>query len=278
MTTISKSTEVSQMKTLLTTQQIRQWLPTAFMIVVAGLLVISAFMLYGTIDDIYWEMHLDAPQYEYRGGLDVIIYIDRMEGKDKEFDDLRELNSLNHYIGMRNLDDAAILERQIAIPSVKIFSALLVVGAIYILLQHYAFVYAPRNLSEKSKIVQGFIWFFRLRELKLLPWLLIFPALLFPLFFMLDLYFWLEDSGQNLDLNAPFSSSIHPFTPTLRGEGEIGQFHTVSDMAEGWYTATNASALLVVVLILGVVHFGILQYNAYQKRQADKETQGHATR
>ena len=265
------------MKTAITTQQIMRWLPTALIISAAVLLIISANMLYGSIDDTYWEMHLNAPQYEYRGGLDVVIYIDRMEGKDKVFDDLRELNSLNHYIGMRNLDDAAVLERQIAVPTVTVFSILLVVSALYILLQHYAFNYAPQNLSDLSNFLRPFVWFFRLRELKLLPWLLILPALLFPLVFLLDLYFWLDDSGQNLDLTAPFSSSIHPFTPAMRGEGEIGQFHTVSDMADGWYTASNASALIVLAIVLGLVHFGILQFNAYKKRQVAKKAEANAT-
>ena len=265
------------MKNEMTAKSIMRWLPTGLIVIAAVLLVVSAGLLYSTIDDIYWEMHLDAPQYDYRGGLDVVIYIDRMEGKDPVFDDLREINALNHYIGMRDLDEAAVLEREIAIPTIKIFSALLIIAAAYLLLQHFAFNYAPQNLSKMSGLMRPFVWFFRLRELKFLPWLLILPAMLFPIVFMLDLYYWLDNSGQNLDLNAPFSSSIHPFTPTMQGEGEIGQFHTVSDMADGWYTATNASALMLIAIVLGLIHFGILQYRAHKKRQVTQEMEANAT-
>ena len=253
-----------------------KWLPTALIMIAAVLLIISANMLYGTIDETYWEMHLDAPQYEYRGGLDILVYIDRMEGKDPEFDDLREINELNHYIGMRDLDEAAVLEREIAIPTIKLFSVLLIVAAVYIILQHLAFAYTPQNLSELSGLMRPFAWFFRLRELKFLPWLLVFPAMLFPAVFMLDLYYWLDNSGQNLDLTAPFSSSIHPFTPNMQGEGEIGQFHTVSDMADGWYTASNASVLILIAIVLGLVHFGLVQFNAYKVRQANEEVKDSA--
>ena len=259
------------MESKMNKNKIMKWLPTALIVLAAVLLIVSASMLYGSIDEKYWEMHLDAPQYEYRGGLDIVVYIDRMEGKDPVFDDLREINSLNHYIGMRDLDDAAVLEREIAIPTITLFSIFLVISGFYIVFQHLAFDYAPEDLSSVSKFMRPFVWFFRLREFKFLSWLLVFPAMLFPAVFMLDLYYWLDNSGQNLDLNAPFSSSIHPFTPNMQGEGEIGQFHTVSDMADGWYTASNASALILAAIILGLVHFGIIQFNAYKQRQENKD-------
>ena len=270
MTTISKTAEIGRTESNMSIQTIVRRLPTLMIVIAAALLIGSAFVLYSTIDDVFWEMHLDAPQYDYRGGLDIVIYIDRIQGKDADFDDLREINELNHYIGMRSLDDAAILEREIAIPALKVSSALLVISGIYILLQHAAFHYAPKDLTNLSKPLRFFGWFFRLRELKFLPWLFVFPALLFPVFFLLDLYYWLENSGQNLDLTAPFSSSIHPFTPTMRGEGKIGQFHTVSDMADGWFTAANVSVIILVALILGIVHASILQYRAYKQRQASE--------
>ena len=52
------------------------------------------------------------------------------------------------------------------------------------------------------------------------------PAMLLPLIFLGDMYFWLRRFGQGLDPNAALSSSIKPFTPTLLGHGAIGQFST----------------------------------------------------
>ena len=57
------------------------WMPPAF-------LILAAILILGSIPLPYWEMHLDAPQYNYRGGLDVVIYINSMTGKDPEFDEL----------------------------------------------------------------------------------------------------------------------------------------------------------------------------------------------
>lgn len=148
---------------------------------------------------------------QYPKGLVVHAYINRLEG------DVQEIDGLNHYIGMRPLGEAAQLERSISIFALCAL-ALLVVGAIYI---HS-------------------------------PWaaLLSLPAILFPAVFLGDLFFWLNNFGQNLDPNAALSNAIEPFTPTILGEGVIGQFKTVAYADFGLLMATGASILILAGLYL----------------------------
>ena len=152
---------------------------------------------------------MHAPQYPK--GLVVHAYINRMEG------DVDEIDGLNHYIGMRPLNEAAQLEKSISLYGL-IALALVVAAAIYV---HS-------------------------------PWaaLLSLPAILFPLIFLGDLFFWLNNFGQNLDPNAALSSSIEPFTPTILGEGIIGQFRTVAYADFGLLMATMASILIIIALFL----------------------------
>lgn len=157
----------------------------------------------------YWHMELIAPQYP--DGLGVTAYVNRLEG------DVREIDGLNHYIGMRPLGEAAQLERSLSIIAL-ISLVLLVEGATYI----------------HSKFAA----------------LLALPAILFPAIFLWDLYYWLNDFGQNLDSKAPLSSSIKPFTPPVLGTGMIGQFETRASTGLGLQLAIAASALIVIGLIL----------------------------
>jgi hypothetical protein len=80
--------------------------------------------------------------------------------------------------------------------------------------------------------------------------LLLVPAIIFPAFFLADLYYWLNLFGQNLDPKAPLSSSIKPFTPPALGEGVIGQFKTVAWMGYGLWLAWIAAGLVLVSLVL----------------------------
>jgi hypothetical protein len=148
---------------------------------------------------------------QYPGGLVVNAYINRLEG------DVQEIDGLNHYIGMRPLGEAAQLEKSISLYGL-IALALVVAAAIYV---HS-------------------------------PWaaLLSLPAILFPAIFLADLFFWLNNFGQNLDPNAALSNAVKPFTPTILGEGVIGQFKTVAYADVGLLMATGASILILVGLYL----------------------------
>lgn len=146
---------------------------------------------------------------QYPGGLHVKAYLNHLTG------DVHEIDGLNHYIGMRPLGEAAQLERSLSIMGVTVL-ALLVLGAIFIHTRWAALV--------------------------------VLPAVLFPAGFLLDLYFWLDHFGQNLDPKAPLSSAIKPFTPPVLGEGVVGQFKTVALPDVGLILSAVASALIVAGL------------------------------
>ena len=176
--------------------------PTLCMAGAAILLIISLFFP-------YWSLILHAPQYP--NGLTVYAYVNHIEG------DVGEIDSLNHYIGMRPLAEAAHFEKSIAIFSI-VALALLVLAAV--------FIHSPWSA------------------------LLTLPAILLPPIFLADLYFWLNNFGQNLDPKAALSNSIEPFTPTILGEGVIGQFKTVAYADIGLLLAAVASILILVGLYL----------------------------
>ena len=85
----------------------RYLLPTSFLALASVLLLVSLFQP-------YWRMVLHAPQYPK--GLTVHAYLNRLEG------DVAEIDGLNHYIGMRKLDEVAKLERELSIMAVTAVS------------------------------------------------------------------------------------------------------------------------------------------------------------
>jgi hypothetical protein len=186
----------------LAAHRLRYLWPSLCLAGAAILIIISIFLP-------YWSLVLHAPQYPK--GLVVNAYINHLDG------DVREIDSLNHYIGMRPLGEAAQLERSISVFAISAL-ALLVLAAV--------FIHSPWSA------------------------LLSLPAILLPPVFLADLYFWLNHFGQNLDPRAALSNSVDPFTPTLLGEGVIGQFKTVAYADFGLLLASAASLLILVGLYL----------------------------
>ena len=178
----------------------RYLLPTILLVAAALLLLVSIFTP-------YWNMTLHAPQYPK--GLHVTAYLNRLTG------DVQEIDGLNHYIGMRPLNEAAQFERSASIAMTCVLT-LLIISAVFIHTRYAA--------------------------------LLSLPALLFPIGFLGDLYFWLAHFGQNLDPHAPLSHAIKPFTPPVLGVGTIGQFKTVALPDTGLILAAIASILIAVGL------------------------------
>jgi hypothetical protein len=178
----------------------RYLLPARLFTGAALLLLISIFLP-------YWQMTLLAPQYP--GGLAVITYVNRLEG------DVMEINGLNHYIGMRPLEEAAQLERSVSIIAIIIL-ALLLLAAI--------------NIHTKWVV------------------LLVLPALLMPFLFLADMYYWMRNFGLNLDPTAALSSSIDPFIPPILGSGFVGQFETIAVFQWGLYLAFSAVVLIIIGL------------------------------
>ena len=184
----------------LSKHKLRYAMPSVFLSLARMALLISLFLP-------YWQMTLKAPQYP--DGLRVTSYINRMTG------DVNEIDELNHYIGMRKLDEAAQLERSLSIMAV-IALILMVEGAVHV--------------HTKWAL------------------LMTLPAILFPVGFLVDLHWWLNNFGQNLDPSAPLSNAIKPFTPPVLGVGVIGQFRTIATPGLGLILASSGSVLTIVGL------------------------------
>lgn len=207
--TASHTSIITQQKTAKRTQiRLIRWLPPL-------LLGIASLLLIASITVPYWGMILEAPQYP--GGLKMRLFVNRLAGDENtRLDEVREIDGLNHYIGMKSMYDAAPIERAIAVPGI--------IGMV---------------------IALGIVAFWRRRWV----WVLALPALTFPFVFLGDLAFWLRYYGQNLDPNAPLSSAIRPFTPSVLGESTIGQFNTNAYVDTGWYLAAAAAGLVLLALL-----------------------------
>jgi hypothetical protein len=175
-------------------------LPTIFFLLAVVFLIASVFLP-------YWKMTLQAPQYPK--GLSVQAYIFKLTG------DVREIDGLNHYIGMRPLGEAAQLERSLSIVAVVGLS-MLILASIFI---HTKYVV-----------------------------LLTLPAIVYPFIFLGDMYYWLRNFGLNLDPTAPLSSAIKPFVPPILGVGKLAQFVTIAEVQAGFYLALLASILILIGL------------------------------
>lgn len=169
-------------------------------LVAAALLAVTIFMP-------FWSLKLHAPQYI--GGLEATIWLDHASG------DVQEIDGLNHYIGMRPLDEAAQTERSLSMVAVPAMAAVAALAAVR----------------------RRWTWIFAI------------PAILFPAIFMVDLYYWLYTFGNNLDPTAALSNSIKEFTPTMIGTGKVGQFRTTAMFDIGFWVALLASILLVLALV-----------------------------
>lgn len=176
---------------------VRYLTPTFIFMLARVLLLVSIFFP-------YWHMELEAPQYP--DGLFLTAYVNHLTG------DVREIDGLNHYIGMRPLGEAATFERAAAVWSII---------AMFLLVEGAAFVHSKWAV------------------------LLAVPAVTFPIGFYADLVYWMRTFGLNLDPEAPLSNSVKPFVPTVIGEGGIGQFKTYAAWGTGYWLAVGCAALVI---------------------------------
>ncbi|MFN3974955.1 MAG: cytochrome C [Dehalococcoidia bacterium] len=172
-------------------RKIAPWIGRALFVMAGALLLVSLALP-------YWRLVLFAPQYP--GGLRMQAYATRLTG------DVREIDGLNHYIGMRKLESAARVERTLARYAVPVLAALIAVAA-----------FLPTRWA----------------------WVPVVLLLAYPLVFVADLAFWLYYAGHTLDPTAAIR--LKPFTPSLLGEGKIAQFRTLTQFGIGFYLAAGAA-------------------------------------
>ncbi|CAG0945513.1 hypothetical protein ANRL1_02395 [Anaerolineae bacterium] len=173
-------------------------LPSALLMFAALLLMISMFLP-------YWSMKMTAPQYPK--GLRVEVYVNHLEG------DMREIDELNHYLGMPPLDNGGQLERSISMFAIAAFSLLLIAGV---------FVH-----NQWAAIIA-------------------LPVIGYPIVFIADLFYILYQYGHSIDPKSALGGAIPPFTPPIFGVGKVGQFGTIANFEIGFLFVI---ASIVVVLI-----------------------------
>jgi copper chaperone NosL len=178
-------------------------LELAVLVVAGALLVVSIFLP-------FWHLTLHAPQYPR--GLDINVYVYKMTPAKN----VREVDGLNHYIGMIRLTDAATVERAISRFAMPVIAV----------------------LAVASFWLRG-----RWR------WLARLPIMIFPIVFAADLFAWLYYAGHSLDPKAPLSSSIHEFTPRMLGTGRIGQFSTKASFEVGFYLSVVAAVIVLIATL-----------------------------
>lgn len=143
---------------------------------------------------------------QYPDGLEIQIFMTGAQG------DVFEIDIINHYIGMQKLELAAVNEKAMA-PYVLLF-----LSCLSILI----------GLFPKKKLSR----------------FLALPIIGFPLAFTGIFYLWLYKFGHDLNPAAPVR--LTPFTPTILGEGIIGQFQTFATPSLGFYLACLPGILAII--------------------------------
>lgn len=162
-----------------------------------------------------WNMSFYSNQYT--DGLVLHIYSYQLEGgKTPNRDDLREINSLNHYIGMRPLLESDFSE----------FTWVPLVIGLLMILALRAMV-----LGKMSNLVDVFVLF-----------------TYFGLFSIWSFYHRLYMYGHNLDPTA--SIKVPPFTPPLFGSKQIANFTVNSFPGPASYTLFAFAVLLLIAILL----------------------------
>lgn len=149
-----------------------------------------------------WRAHLLAPQYP--GGLHMKAYGDRVSG------DVEEINSLNHYIGMRPFDPADIPEMALWPVGVAVAVAAVVVAL-------------WRRRGWIAGIAKAYLW-------------------LLPVAVLADIQLRLFQYGHDLDPGAALR--IPEFTPWALGSTGVWNFTTRAYPGTGLLLLVAAAALV----------------------------------
>ena len=161
-----------------------------------------------------WRLHLIAPQYAE--GLRLDIYAWKIQGGGLNGNDLNEINNLNHYIGMKSIQQADFTEMQVMPFMFGVFILLALRAAV---------------LGQMRFIIDLFM---------LASW--------FGVFSIGSFYYRLWQYGHQLDPKAPMH--VEPFTPLIFGTQQIANFTQSSYPQMGTYLLWVFMALLLLAMWL----------------------------
>ncbi len=163
----------------------------------------AALILVGSLLPL-WKLELVAPQYPK--GLFINAYGYDMTG------DLREINGLNHYVGLKSVKPDDVIELDLFPFGVGAVVVLLTVGAV-------AFRGKKRILS-------------------------VLAAWIIPVFMLIDLQYWLYNYGH--DINPDAALDLDPFTPKVVGTTRVMNFHSVTSVTLGFWLMIAAAMLVTI--------------------------------
>lgn len=164
-----------------------------------------------------WTMSFQSNQYP--DPLRMSIFINHLEGQKTDMrDDLREINSLNHFIGMRPLLESDFSEF-LWLPFVVGFFVLVGLRAMFI-----------GTLKDMLDIFVLYLYF--------------------GLFSAWAFYNRLYQYGHNLDPKAAIK--IHSFTPPFYGKVKIANFWVESYPGPASYALAALGALLFIALAVAI--------------------------
>jgi len=154
-----------------------------------------------------WTIDMDAPQYPE--GIGMEISINKIEGQNKN--DLQNINGLNHYIGMQEINPDSIPELKI-MPWIFLFLILSGLGVA--------------------------IWGNRTA---LLVWIILF--VLFAIAGLIDFYLWGYDYGHNLSDDAAIKVPGMTYQPPLIGTKQLLNITASSWPGLGFYISLISMGL-----------------------------------
>ncbi|MFB3813348.1 MAG: hypothetical protein ACE14L_04490 [Terriglobales bacterium] len=163
--------------------------------------------------------HMTLYSNQFPEGLNLYIYAGSLQGgHPQDRDDLKEINTLNHYIGMRALDPADFTEFK-WIPLMLGFFVILGLRVVV--------------LGKVQNLVDTFVLF---------AW--------FGLFAAWQFYERLYTYGHNLDPKAPVK--VEPFMPPIFGSKTMANFEVFNYPGAGSYFMIAFALLLIVAACLSV--------------------------
>jgi copper chaperone NosL len=173
-----------------------------------------------------WHIQMEAPQYPE--GLTVEIYSHKLEG-GHEGNDLREINILNHYIGMKKINRAELGDLD-WLP----FGF----GLLGLLVMRVAVVGNVRSLLDLTAVAGYFSAFSMGR-------------------FVYKMYAF----GHELSPDAPVK--ITPFTPAIFGTKQVGNFTTHAGPSTGTYLVA-----IFAIGLIGLSLFHLIEGRRRARRAA----------
>lgn len=176
-------------------------------------IVLAALVLLPTFFFPMWNLSFWSQQYP--DGLKLYIYSHRLDSGD-DGNDLTEINILNHYIGMRELEDEDFTEFKWLPLALVIFIFVTLRAAIF---------------GRMDKLVDALFLF-----------------LYFGAYSIWTFWYRLQSYGHNLDPKA--AVQVDPFTPPIFGYKPVGQFKVWSYPDVSSYLLLVFAALLVVAVWL----------------------------